>query len=231
LNRDELFEIFSSVEGEPGRFGDQLAQACSRALSVAGCGVTLVVESVHRGSLGSSSVEAGRGEDLQEVLGEGPAFHAARSHHMVSAPHLADTRQDRWPAFSPAAVAAGIEAVFSAPLMVGAVTLGALTVYEPRPGALTAEQGHDLVTLGEVLSHLVLSVQAGADQGALAAELADVGAYHPEVHQATGMIAARLRVPVVEAMVLLRARAYADGVPLSSLARDVVARRTGFEHP
>lgn len=230
VDRDELLEIFSNVESEPGRFVEQLARSCSLALGVAGCGVALILEAEHRGSLGASSPPATRGEDLQYLLGEGPAFDAARTRGLVAVADLAVRHTPRWPVFAAAAAAEGIHAVFAAPLAVGAASLGALTVYEPRPGALTPEQCDDLIALGEILSHLVLSLQAGADAGTLAAALADVGSYHPEIHQATGMVAARLGVPVAHAMVVLRARAYADGIPLAALARDVVARRIQFDH-
>ena len=231
MNRDELLEVFRTVASEPGRFGDRLAEACARVLVVPGCGVSLILEGEHRGSIGASSDAAAGGEDLQQLHGEGPAFDAARQHEVVSEPHLAEPREGRWLAFSAAAADQGIAAVTAAPLVIGAVVLGALTVYEPKPGELTAAQCRDLVALSEIVGGLVLSLQAGADPGTLAAEVDDVGAYHPEIHQATGMVAAQLAVPVSQAMVRLRARAYADDVPLASLARDVVARRTRFDQP
>jgi len=229
VHGDQFLAIFDGIDPDPRHFVGELAESCSRALGVGGCGISLILGTEHRGSLGASSTHARRGEDLQYLLGEGPAFDAVRSQTLVAEPNLGAPRTPRWPAFAPAAAAEGLEAVFAAPLAVGAASLGALTVYEPHPGDLTPDQSLDLLALGEVLSHLVLSLQAGADPGTLAAALDDVRGYHPEIHQATGMLAARLDVPVSEAMVLLRARAYADGVPLASLAREIVARRIQFD--
>ena len=48
---------------------------------------------------------------------------------------------------------------------------------------------------------------------------------HPEVHQASGMLMVQLGIPIADALVVLRARAYADSRHLADVARDVVARR------
>lgn len=47
----------------------------------------------------------------------------------------------------------------------------------------------------------------------------------PEIHQASGMVAAQLDIPVAEALVLIRARAYAAGQLVKVIANDVIARR------
>lgn len=59
----------------------------------------------------------------------------------------------------------------------------------------------------------------------MTAELADVGSYHPKVHQATGMVSVQLGVPLPEAMVRLRAAAYAGERSLPAFSADVIARR------
>lgn len=53
--------------------------------------------------------------------------------------------------------------------------------------------------------------------------------YRAEVHQATGMVSVQLGVSLAEALVRLRARAYADGRPIAQVAADVVGRRLRFE--
>jgi AmiR/NasT family two-component response regulator len=49
-----------------------------------------------------------------------------------------------------------------------------------------------------------------------------------EVHQATGVVSVQARVRLAEALVLLRARAFADDRPLGELARDVLAGTVDF---
>jgi hypothetical protein len=53
--------------------------------------------------------------------------------------------------------------------------------------------------------------------------------FHLEVHQATGMVQVQLNVSTEEALLRLRARAFADGRPLRDVAADVVARRLRFD--
>ena len=80
-----------------------------------------------------------------------------------------------------------------------------------------------------VAAREVLALQAQAPPGALAAELEAGGNFRFVVHQATGMIAAQLDVGVAEAMIRLRAYAFANGRLLRDVADDVVARRVRFE--
>ena len=77
----------------------------------------------------------------------------------------------------------------------------------------------------EVLTETVLSLQDGAPAGTLAADLDDAVAYRAEIHQASGMVSIQLQVPVAEALVRIRAHAFADGRPLGAVAADIVARR------
>ncbi|GMA84851.1 hypothetical protein GCM10025868_01010 [Angustibacter aerolatus] len=48
------------------------------------------------------------------------------------------------------------------------------------------------------------------------------------MHQATGALSVLAQVPLGDALVLLRAHAWASGVPLLKLSRDVLARRIDF---
>jgi AmiR/NasT family two-component response regulator len=75
---------------------------------------------------------------------------------------------------------------------------------------------------------LVLDLQDEARPGQLHPHLADAAASHREIHQATGMITVQATVGMTEALLLLRARAYAQVRPLRDLAEDVVARRVTF---
>ena len=74
-------------------------------------------------------------------------------------------------AFTPQAVEAGVRAVFGFPLRVGAVRLGALNLYQDRPGPLSDDQHADALVMADVIARWVLDVQAGAPPGALAEEL------------------------------------------------------------
>lgn len=49
------------------------------------------------------------------------------------------------------------------------------------------------------------------------------------VHQAAGMVAAQLDTSVADALIRLRAYAFGNDLPLTDVARDVVARRLRFD--
>jgi hypothetical protein len=65
--------------------------------------------------------------ELQLTLGQGPGTEALVDDHPVLVPALgSDPSVRRWPAFAPAAVAAGVSAVFAFPLVMGAIAVGVL---------------------------------------------------------------------------------------------------------
>ncbi len=134
----------------------------------------------------------------------------------------------RWLAFSGPAVTAGALAVFGFPLQLGAVRLGALNLYRDRPGPLTDEQHADALAMAAVAAETVLMLQADAPPGQLASELEAGADFHYVVHQAAGMVAAQLDVSVGQALIRLRAYAFAGNLPLAHVASDVVARKLRF---
>jgi AmiR/NasT family two-component response regulator len=50
-----------------------------------------------------------------------------------------------------------------------------------------------------------------------------------EVHQATGMVIAQLRMPADDALAILRAHAYANDTTLADIAHQVVTRQLDFQ--
>ena len=82
-----------------------------------------------------------------------------------------------------------------------------------------------------VAAWVILLIQARAPAGTLADELARSAELHVVVHQAAGMVAVQLGIGVADALVRLRAHAFATGTPLHKLAEDVVDRRLRFDTP
>ena len=93
---------------------------------------------------------------------------------------------------------------------------------------MNADQHADAVVAARVAARSIISMQADAAPGALAARLEVSGNFRFVVHQAAGRVAAQLQIPVAEALLRLRARAYSTGRPVSDVADDVVARRLRF---
>ena len=224
----QLLEILHGLEDdrEAGHgSGARLVSACVRVLGVTGAGIMLMVDGGHRGTLGSSNTTMGVVEELQFTLGEGPCLDSYRLGRPVFEPALADPVTPRWPAFTPPAVEAGVQAIFGFPLQIGAIRLGALDVYLDRSGDLSDAQLADALVMADVVTHEILELQAGAPPEALAAELDTAENLRAVVHQASGMLSVQLEISIADALIRLRAHSYAEKLLVNDVARDVVARR------
>ncbi|MGC4943537.1 ANTAR domain-containing protein [Kribbella sp. DT2] len=213
---------------EPGwTVWDRLCASATAAVPVTGAGVALMTVKGHGGTLAVTDGPAAVMEDLQQTTGEGPCLNAFDDRRPVLQPDLAQAMA-RWPGFTSAATAAGIAAIFAFPLQVGAIRLGVLDLYRDTPGAL------DTLQLAEALDHasaattILLDLQYSAAPGELHQELADAADGRREIHQATGIISVQASAGLNDALLLLRARAYAEQRQLLELAQDVVARRVTF---
>jgi GAF domain-containing protein len=224
---DRLTRILAelSTKGDEVQSSTRLCEVSARVLAVAGAGVMLMSGDVPRGSLCTTNEVSRVIEDLQYTLGEGPCVDAYHQDRVVLEPDLADPQTPRWLAFTPAAVQAGARAVFGFPVRVGGVRLGALNVYQDRPGPLSDDQHADALVMADVVAQWVLEMQAGAAPGTLAQELEAGSEFYFVVHNAAGVVSVQLGVSVTEALIRMRAYAFTNGRLVRDVAEDVVARR------
>ena len=202
--------------------GPQLCRAAVGLLAVDGVAIMLRSDDGSGSIFGRSDDVAGRLEDLQFTLGEGPGIDAQTSGRAVFEPHLAVSTL--WPMFAPSAEEAGMLACFGFPLSVGAIRLGALDLYRGRSGSLTDQQAIDAAVLAGVITQTLLALQAQAAVGVIPSEFDHGESLRGQVHQASGMISEQLGIGIADALVRLRAHAYAEGRPVNDVAADVVAR-------
>ena len=208
---------------------DRLLRASVEALPVTGGGLVLMSDNGPAGTVAVTDDAAGTMEELQFTLGEGPCVESSRTGRPVLQPDLARTGTARWPAFCDGALEAGIAAVFALPLRVGGIRLGVLDLYRDQAGELTADHLSDALSFADAATSVLLSLHArGAVGGAQLASI-PVIEDRAEVHQAAGMVSVHAGVGLAEALVLLRARAFAEDRPVLDLARDVIARVVTFE--
>ncbi len=201
-----------------------LCSACVELLEVSGAGITLMGAG-QSGPLCVSNQRMAALEDLQFTMGVGPCQDAFKSGIPVHAPRLFGREVPHWPAFLDMALEVGINAVFAYPLALNGAKIGVMTLYQDLAGDLTGSQHEDSLALAGVLTETVLSLQDASPEGVLAESLEGTVAYRAEVHQASGMVSIQLRIPVAEAIVRIRAHAFAEGRPVGEVARDIVARR------
>jgi hypothetical protein len=129
----------------------------------------------------------------------------------------------------PAALQAGVRAVFGFPLRAGTVrwgrsSLGALNLYRDAPGPLSGGQHADALVVADVAARWVLEAQAGASLDTVAEELEAGADFHFAVHNAAGIVSAQQDISVTEALIRLRAHAFSNDRPLADVTHDVIAR-------
>jgi hypothetical protein len=200
---------------------------CAVSMAVtgmSGAGIMLMSGEVARGSVCTSDALSDLIETLQFTLGEGPCLDAYHQDQPILEPDLANPVRPRWPGFSGPAIDAGAAAVFGFPLRVGAVRLGALNLYGVRPGPLSDDQHADALVMADIAAQAILVSQADAPPGTVAVALEAGADFQYVVHQASGMIAAQLDVGLAQALIRLRAHAFANDRSLADVARDVVTR-------
>jgi AmiR/NasT family two-component response regulator len=93
---------------------------------------------------------------------------------------------------------------------------------------LDDSQQVDAVLVAELVSGLVLTMQSNTASESLAWPL-DLSDHRIAVHQATGMISAQLDCGIDEALVRLRAHAYAAELPIDEVAKAVISRHLRFD--
>ena len=225
MNGDRSLRIaarFTSDVDTPAN--ESLCERCVEILHVTGAGVS-IMSGRNSGPVCSSSERVRRLEDLQFSLGEGPCHDAYTTGQIVAEPDLASGSRGRWPNYTPSALDLGACAVFAFPLRVGEGVVGVLTVYQDAAGMLTEEQGADGRVLTRMLPKLMSAIQADAPQALLAGVLSDADAHRAEVHQASGIVAVQLGIGVDEALVRIRAHAYAASQTVGHVAEEILRHR------
>jgi hypothetical protein len=217
LPRDERTPVSTLAEET------RLASLCTAAVGstgVSACGVTLMTK-VGQGITAHATDDRARAvEDLQHTLGEGPVVDAAVSGASVLVPDLTDRATpafERWSTFARDAVELGVEAAFAFPLLLGTSCVGALGLYRTAAGPLSAAQESEgWLSAGTVAMTLAEGTR-GLPKGP--------GLDPMTVHQAAGMVMMQLDVPIDQALLRMRATAYAEGLTVDELADAIVARR------
>ncbi|ONI91885.1 hypothetical protein ALI144C_00445 [Actinosynnema sp. ALI-1.44] len=204
-----------------------LTRICMLAVSelvVSGAGITLMdrpgaPDAQQRLAHATDAVAAGL-EELQLTVGEGPGLSAVTGGVPVMVPDLA-LATARWPAFASGALALGAAAVFAFPLQLGVIGLGTLDCHRATTGSLSQPQAVDGLVLAELAFEAVLDEIAGHPPD----DLGWISDIHAEVHQASGMVRDQLGVSMQEALLRIRAHAYANDIPLAAVARRIVSRQ------
>lgn len=148
---------------------DHLVGRIVEVLPITAAGVTLISARTGPRYLAASDELALRLEQLQEKLGEGPCVQAFASGEAVAISDLAGDAD--FPRFTPAAVSAGLAAVFTLPLHRGDDRIGALDLYRDTPGPMDTHDMDVAQTLADVAAAYLLNAQARESARAARAQL------------------------------------------------------------
>ena len=146
-------------------------------LPVTSTGVTLISPGTAPRYVAASDAAALRYEKLQTDIGQGPCLSAYESGEAVL---IADLAADhRYPQFAPAALEAGLGAVFTFPLRHGDGRLGALDLYRDTPGELDPDDMDAAQTLADVAAAYLLNAQAREEARVTAEQLQHTALHDP----------------------------------------------------
>lgn len=224
--RDAALELIEAEPVDPTLGGvvrtlDRLCRAVTHRLDIRGA----VVRLAGAGETPVALALAGTGSalaDIEVTAGEGPGRTAHLLRRPVLVADLHGPSSTEWPGFRTAAAEAGVAAVFAVPLHIGAVGFGTLELFADVPGPLSREDLSLVLAFAEVAAETLLDGDLTGPDGRLSPSLARAFDHHAEIAQAQGMVMVDLGVPLAEAMVRLRAHAFARGETLVALARRVV---------
>jgi hypothetical protein len=199
-----------------------LLHSCCQATGLDGAGVSILATGGAREPLYATDDLAIAIERLQLTLGEGPCVDSSTSGSPVLVPDLTDAGDvvaNRWPVFRQEATRLGARAIFAFPIRFGAIGLGAVDLYRRSPGPL---DGGELRSALASVDGVGIAVLEAPDQYG---DPSAPGTTNMVVHQAAGRVMAQLDTSIEEAMVRLRAAAFAEGRTVNELAVDVVNGR------
>ena len=196
--------------------------------------ISLIFAGANSGTLGSSGAAALKYDELQFTFGEGPCLDSVSTRAPVLVADLAQPSNGRWPAYGPAMLDYRIRGIFAIPVVLAGEYVGALDLFRNQPGELAHDDLAGAVVAAELAGAPLLDVMDSDLQAAVNDPNSNAWAdfnilSRTEVSQATGMLVAQLEIEPAEALVRLRAHAYAANRSVTDVARDILNRRLRLE--
>lgn len=201
----------------------RLCRAFSHVLGTEGGSVAVGVEAQERAVLCATDENAGRVEDLQEVLAEGPCLDVARSGTATSGNSF-EHQRTRWPLFFDLLERDGEPLCLHVfPLKPQQSVLGTVCVYRTDSEPL-AQPVEDAQLLANAVGVALLG---DVNMGEVSEER---WVSRDRIDQATGMVIAQLRLSARDARAVLRAHAFAHATTLGEVSGWVLDRRLNFKN-
>lgn len=222
---NDAFQLASDALSDRQGQISELARPFLHFLPVSGASVSTFGSFLPTESISVTDARAGRVDEIQFDLGEGPCWEALIKRQPVLEPDLSARSSASWPTFLHAIRDEQIGAIFAFPLLFGPLEIGAVDLYSVEPVSLTAEQQKQTLALSEIVSRILLRHAISGDDLS-GSEMSTFS--RRLIHQATGMVLAQIGTTAEDAHLIIQARAYSENRPMREVAQDVIDRRVRF---
>lgn len=199
-----------------------LTDRCLEAFDVQAAGLLIAAPMGADLRVVASSSPIMRNLELYELQSsDGPCIDCYRTGDPVINQSLS-AAAERWPKFTPAALAAGFGSVSAIPMRLRGNTIGALNLFRIDDSPL----GHDELSaaraFADVATIAVFQHQAATDAQTVNTQLNHALNSRVTIEQAKGMLAERAGIDVEEAFRWLRGHARNNNLRLASVAQDLL---------
>jgi GAF domain-containing protein len=200
-----------------------LTDRCVEAIDVDAAGVMLASPQGELQFVASSSESMRVLELFQIQVAEGPCVDCFRDGFAIVNHSLSDA-DERWPLFSPRALAQGFRSVHCLPMRLRGRTIGALNLFRTHQGPLDDDDVVVAQGLADVATIAILQHQSSLNASTLNAQLSNALNSRIIIEQAKGMVREATNCDMDEAFNRLRAHARNHNEGLTELATRVVER-------
>lgn len=221
---DSLVDDFDVVE-----LLSLLAGRCVEVLGVSAAGVMLAAPEGDLRVVASSS-ETMRVLELFELQAdEGPCLDCYRSGEAVLLDEDLAAGDGRWPRFSSVAAQAGFRSAHALPMRLRGSVIGALNLFAPQEGALSAEDVAAGQALADVATIAIVQQRIASESRIIIEQLNTALTSRVVIEQAKGVLAERSGLTMESAFEAMRHYARDHNLHLAGVARGVIDRTVAPE--
>ena len=185
------------------------------------CGITLAQDG-HVVTVASADPLALLLDEQQYELDQGPCLQAISTAQIVSAEDL--SRETRWDGYPARALAHGVSAIYSSPLLVNDQSIGALNLYADTACAFDQDSRDTAAQLTALAAATITAAMRHYDEATLSDHLRSALSSRSVIDQAMGIIIGMQRCSPTEAFNVLRTVSQNRNIPLREIATELVAR-------
>ncbi len=205
------------------RIADLAARTVPNAVT---CGITLSQDG-HVVTVASADALARLLDEQQYELDQGPCLEALSTGEFVSSDDL--SRENRWGSYPPRALAHGVQAVYSAPLLVNSKPIGAMNFYARHAHAFDEDARAGVGQLSALAAATITAAMRHYDEATLSDHLRSALSSRSVIDQAMGIVIGMQHCSPNEAFHMLRTVSQNRNIPVREVAAELVARTINGE--